>query len=258
MKIGIIGAGNMGGATAWGMIKYTSLSREDLIISDPNEGTLRKFSDEGVETTSNNHRVAREADIVAVFVKPWLVERVLKEIKGDMTFERQMLIIVAAGIKGEQVEEWLECKPTFFSVIPNIAIEQGSSMTFLVPFNASASQIEKVRDIFDAMGETMIVEERLLPAATTLASCGLAYAMRYIRAAVEGGVEMGFYPKDALKIVLQTVKGAVDLLQITREHPEVAIDKVTTPGGVTIKGLNAMEEAGFTTSVIKGLKAGLK
>ena len=134
MKIGIIGAGNMGGATAWGMIKYTSLSREDLIISDPNEGTLRKFSDEGVETTSNNHRVAREADIVAVFVKPWLVERVLKEIKGDMTFERQMLIIVAAGIKGEQVEEWLECKPTFFSVIPNIAIEQGEQHDILSAF----------------------------------------------------------------------------------------------------------------------------
>ena len=131
-------------------------------------------------------------------------------------------------------------------------------MTFLVPFNASASQIEKVRDIFDAMGETMIVEERLLPAATTLASCGLAYAMRYIRAAVEGGVEMGFYPKDAQKIVLQTVKGAVDLLQVTREHPEAAIDKVTTPGGVTIRGLNAMEEAGFTNAVIKGLKAGLQ
>ena len=258
MKIGIIGAGNMGGATAWGLIRYTSLSKEDLIISDPNEETLRKFRDEGIDATTNNCHVARGADIVAVFVKPWLVERVLKEIKDDMNFDRQMLIIVAAGIKGEQVEEWLECKPTFFSVIPNIAIEQGSSMTFIVPFNASASQTEKVRDIFDGLGETFIVEERLLPAATTLASCGLAYAMRYIRAAVEGGVEMGFYPKDAQKIVLQTVKGAVDLLQVTREHPEAAIDKVTTPGGVTIRGLNAMEEAGFTNAVIKGLKAGLQ
>ena len=82
--------------------------------------------------------------------------------------------------------------------------------------------------------------------------------MRYVRAAVEGGVEMGFYPKDALNIVLQTVKGAVELLQSTGENPETAIDKVTTPGGVTIKGLNAMEHAGFTSAVIKGLKAGLQ
>ena len=113
-------------------------------------------------------------------------------------------------------------------------------------------------DIFSAVGKAMIVDEGLMAAATSLASCGIAYALRYIRAAVEGGVELGFRAGDAQKIVMQTVKGAVDILEANGTHPEVEIDRVTTPGGLTIKGLNAMEEAGFTASVIEGLRASIK
>jgi pyrroline-5-carboxylate reductase len=130
-------------------------------------------------------------------------------------------------------------------------------MTFLVPVNAADEQIESVKEMFNAMGQTLVVEERLLSAGTTLASCGLAYAMRYVRAAAEGGVELGFRPNDAKNIVLQTVKGAVELLEANGNHPEAEIDKVTTPGGVTIRGLNEMEHAGFTSAVIRGLKAGV-
>jgi pyrroline-5-carboxylate reductase len=108
------------------------------------------------------------------------------------------------------------------------------------------------------MGQSIITEESHLAAGTTLASCGIAYAMRYIRAASEGGVELGFKADEAKQIVMQTMKGAVELLQATGLHPEAAIDLVTTPGGVTIKGLNEMEHNGFTSSVIKGLKAGAK
>ena len=111
--------------------------------------------------------------------------------------------------------------------------------------------------MYGSMGEVLVVDEQHLAAGTTLASCGIAYAMRYVRAASEGGVEIGFKADDAKNIVLQTIKGAVELLQATGEHPEAAIDKVTTPGGVTIRGLNEMEHAGFTSAVIRGLKAGL-
>ncbi|MBQ1702078.1 MAG: pyrroline-5-carboxylate reductase, partial [Prevotella sp.] len=145
----------------------------------------------------------------------------------------------------------------FYLVIPNIAIAELQSMTFIVPVGATSAQCDTIKRIFDNMGESIITEERLLGAGTTLASCGIAYAMRYVRAAVEGGVELGFKAKDSEKIVLQTVKGAVELLQATGEHPEAAIDKVTTPGGVTIRGLNEMEHAGFTSAVIRGLKAAL-
>jgi pyrroline-5-carboxylate reductase len=112
--------------------------------------------------------------------------------------------------------------------------------------------------IFNEMGNTLITDEKHLAAGTTLASCGIAYAMRYIRAASEGGVELGFKADDAKKIVMQTMKGAVELLEASGMHPEAAIDLVATPGGVTIKGLNEMEHAGFTSAVIRGLKAGAK
>ena len=130
-------------------------------------------------------------------------------------------------------------------------------MTFLVPVDADDKDTAAVKQLFSLLGGCIVTEERLLAAGTTLASCGIAYAMRYVRAAVEGGVEIGFKAKDAESIVLQTVKGAVSLLQATGEHPESAIDKVTTPGGVTIRGLNEMEHAGFTSAVIRGIKAGL-
>ena len=113
-------------------------------------------------------------------------------------------------------------------------------------------------NIFNELGEAMLVEEKLIPAGTSLASCGIAYALRYIRAAMEGGVELGFRADDAKRIVMQTLRGAVDILDAGGQHPEVEIDRVTTPGGLTIKGLNAMEAAGFTNSVIEGLRASTK
>ena len=185
----------------------------------------------------------------------------LKGIKDTLDYSRQMLILTAAGIKSTQVTEWMskdggQMLPLFL-VIPNIAIAFKASMTFVVPIGATPQQTHTVCEIFDDLGETHVTEERLLAAGTALASSGIGYAMRYIRASSEGGVEMGFKAADAVKIVLQTFKGAVRLLQTTGEHPEAAIDKVTTPGGITIRGLNEMENAGFTSAVIRGLKAGL-
>ena len=167
--------------------------------------------------------------------------------------------MIAAGVKSENIKEWLgEQCPSLFLAIPNIAIAEMASMTFIVPVDASEKDTQTVVNIFDEMGHTLITDEQHLAAGTTLASCGIAYAMRYIRAASEGGVELGFKADDAKKIVMQTMKGAVELLEASGLHPEAAIDLVTTPGGVTIKGLNEMEHAGFTSAVIRGLKAGAK
>jgi pyrroline-5-carboxylate reductase len=169
---------------------------------------------------------------------------------------------VAAGVKYDSITAWMsqdgKMIPTFL-VIPNIAIAQLQSMTFIVPTaSAQPQQTEQVKALFDSMGHTLLTDEQHLAAGTTLASCGIAYAMRYIRAASEGGVELGFKANDAKQIVMQTLRGAVELLESSGMHPEQAIDLVTTPGGVTIKGLNEMEHAGFTSAVIRGLKAGAK
>ena len=277
MKITVIGAGAMGGSTVEGLLKQEA-TKVEITVSDPASTTRERFSRLGVAVTADNAAAVRGADVVMVFVKPWLVETVLSGIRDELDLPRQLLVVVAAGVPSSKINEWLS--PTtplgpkerlpeqehpspithhpFFLAIPNIAISELSSMTFLVPVGASAEQTATIKGLFDAMGSTLITDEQHLAAGTTLASCGIAYAMRYIRAASEGGVELGFKADDAKQIVMQTVEGAVKLLAATGLHPEAAIDMVTTPGGVTIKGLNEMEHAGFTSAVIRGLKAGVK
>ena len=260
MKIAMIGAGAMGGATVEGLVKAGQQKSDDITVSDPSQAVLDKFVKMGVSVTTDNAAAAATADVVCVCVKPWLVERVLGGIKDALDPQKQVLVVIAAGVKSESIREWLgeQCPPLFL-VIPNIAIAELASMTFIVPCDGVTQQhTELVKQIFGEMGDTLLTDEQHLAAGTTLASCGIAYAMRYIRAAAEGGVELGFKADDAKKIVMQTMKGAVELLQATGLHPEAAIDLVTTPGGVTIKGLNEMEHAGFTSSVIRGLKAGAK
>jgi pyrroline-5-carboxylate reductase len=260
MKISVIGAGAMGGATVEGLIKGELFKNEDITVSDPSSQVTDKFAKKGISVTTDNKLAADIADIVCVVVKPWLVERVLTDIRPELNPKKQILIIIAAGVSSESIRGWLgENCPPLFLVIPNIAIAEMASMTFIVPCgDAAQHHTEQVKAIFDEMGDTLITDEQHLAAGTTLASCGIAYAMRYIRAASEGGVELGFKADDAKKIVMQTMKGAVELLDASGMHPEVAIDLVTTPGGLTIKGLNEMEHAGFTSAVIRGLKAGLK
>ena len=249
----------MGGATVEGLIKGQQFKNEDITVSDPSQAVVDKFAKMGVSVTTDNKLAADAADIVCVVVKPWLVEKVLTDIKSELDPKKQLLIVIAAGVSSESIKGWLGEKcPPLFLVIPNIAIAEMASMTFVVPVGASKEETQKVVDIFDEMGHTLITDEQHLASGTTLASCGIAYAMRYIRAAAEGGVELGFKADDAKKIVMQTMKGAVELLEASGLHPEAAIDLVTTPGGVTIKGLNEMEHAGFTSAVIRGLKAGLK
>ena len=249
----------MGGATVEGLLK-AGHEGKDIWVSDPSQAVLDKFAALGVSTTTDNSQAVAAADVVIVVVKPWLVQQVLTGIKAALQPDRQLLVVIAAGVPSKNIREWLgeQCPPLFLC-IPNIAIAQLQSMTFLVPCATPLPQhCEQVKALFEEMGHVFITDEQHLAAGTTLASCGIAYAMRYIRAASEGGVELGFKADDAKRIVMQTMRGAVELLQASGMHPEQAIDLVATPGGVTIKGLNEMEHAGFTSAVIRGLKAGAK
>lgn len=261
MKISVIGAGAMGGAMVEGFVKSGMLAASDITVSAPHETTLERFKSLGVCVTTDNKVAAAAGDVVFVVVKPWLAEQVINEIKPVIDYNRQTVASVMAGISSSKLKEMLAGEdgllPRMFIVIPNIAIAVKSSMTFIVPVNAAKEDTTAMSALFEATGGQMVIEERQLGAATALASCGIAYAMRYVRAASEGGVELGFKARDAQKIVMQTMKGAVDLLQANGSHPEDEIDKVTTPGGLTIRGLNEMEHAGFTSAVIRGLKAGM-
>lgn len=258
MKIAILGSGNMGGAIAKGLSQGSIVKASDIICTAKSAATLQKIQEEvpEIKTSQCNCKAAKDADIIIVAVKPWFVAAVLDEIRESIDYSRQMIISVAAGVSFAQLKEYLQIdNPVLFRVIPNTAISIRCSMTFVSSCNATAQQEELVVALFDELGSAMLVEESQLAAGTALASCGIAYAMRYIRAATEGGVELGFRPAVAQKIVSYTVQGAAQLLLQSGNNPEAEIDKVTTPGGITIKGLNEMEHCGFSSAVIKGLKA---
>lgn len=244
-----------------GFIKSGAVKPADISVANPTAQKLEHFALQGASVTTDNKTAADGADIIVIAVKPWLVEQVVNELKPVLNYTRQTVITVAAGISGSQFTAWLkkdDTVPQTFIVIPNTAIAVLASMTFIVPVNATADTTATIKALFDSVGQAMVTDERHLGAGMTLASCGIAYAMRYVRAAAEGGVELGFKANMAKDIVLQTMKGAVELLQANGNHPEAEIDKVCTPGGLTIRGLNEMEHAGFTSAVIRGLKAAAK
>lgn len=263
MKVAIIGAGNIGGAIACGLAKGSMFEPQNILCTTRSEESLEKLRKQNPSLTlsHDNVRVAQEADIIVIGVKPWRVGEIIEEIKPVIDINRHIIVSVVAGIEFMSLQEMLTkdedsmAALPLFRIMPNTAIEVGSSMTFVSACNASEGQIRLIIDIFDELGKAMLIEERLMVAGTALASSGIAFALRYIRAAIVGGVELGFYPKEAQEIVSHTVKGAVDLLIHKASNPEAEIDKVTTPGGITIKGLNEMELSGFTSSVIRGLKA---
>ncbi|MDR2473835.1 MAG: pyrroline-5-carboxylate reductase [Tannerella sp.] len=260
MKLAIIGSGNIGGAIALGLSKSNIISASDIICADKSDAVLAKIraSNPEIVTSTDNVISVKNADVVIIAVKPWLVETVIDEIKPVTDYSRQMFVSVAAGINTFKLSRFLDkddSEPTFFRIIPNTAVEVRESVNFIAPYNATDEQTNIIVKLFATLGLTFVINENLMGAATSLASCGIAYAFRYIRACMEGAVELGFYPAQAQEIVMQTLKGAVALLDARKSHPESEIDCVTTPGGITIKGLNAMEENGFTNAVIKGLKA---
>ncbi len=259
MKLAIIGTGNMGGAIARGLIASGTWQAADLICTAKTDSGIARIQATlpGVLATRDNQLAAREADIILLAVKPWLIGEVIEGIRPVLDFNRQLIVSVAAGISLQEMELLLAAPepPALFRAIPNTAVEVLDGVTFICRKNATDEQTTQVHDLFAALGYTMVTDEQHLAAGTALASCGIAFAMRYIRAAMEGGVELGFRPEEAARIVEHTVHGAASLLLQSGMHPEVAIDKVTTAGGITIKGLNAMERSGFSAAVIDGLKA---
>lgn len=259
MKITIIGSGNMGGAIARGLAKGSIFSENDITCTAKSTATLEKLreTNPGFTLLTDNQQAVKGADIVVFAVKPWLMKEVIEQVRPALLPDSQIYISVAAGITCQELSEWTGSS-SVIRVIPNTAIEIQESMTFITAASLDMPHLELANRIFSELGNTMIVPESQLAACTALASCGIAFAMRYIHASAQGGVEIGVKASDAQKIVEHTMIGAAKLLLAKNAHPAVEIDKVTTPGGITIRGLNEMEHAGFTSAVIKGLKACVK
>lgn len=253
-KIAIIGGGNLGTAIAEGLLKSGFSQPGEIMITKRNTATLHGLHEKGVAVTSDNPAAAAFADLVILAVKPFQVKDVLQQIAPEIK-EGKILVSVVTGVLIRDLQSVLVSPAPLFRAMPNTAIAIQESMTCISFNNAAGTDIRYVEELFSNLGKVVTIEEKLMDAATVLGACGTAYAMRYIRANIQGGIEIGFDAVTASLIAAQTVKGAAELLLQKGTHPEYEIDKVTTPKGCTIAGLNEMEHQGFSSSLIKGLVA---
>lgn len=262
MKFAIIGAGNIGSALAFGLAQGKLVRTEDICISNTHPEKLERIKafDPAIRTTTDNRECIAGADVVVLAMKPWKLLEAAEQLKPWLDYDHQIVASMVGGVGLSDLKDIFRKDgkvPPLYYLIPNTAIAARQSMTFLSSAGATKEQDEALLAVFKELGDAMLVEERLMNAGLVLASCGIAYALRYIRANTQGGVLLGFTPADAQRIVAQTMKGAASLLGKDGSHPESEIDKVTTPAGLTIRGLNAMERNGFTTSIIEGLMASI-
>ena len=256
-KITIIGGGNLGTAIAEGLLKSKFSAAKDIIVTKRNTSTLALLEQRKITVMDNNSNAVKQSELVILAVKPFQVKDVLEGIKDQLS-PRHILVSVVTGILISEIQEVIMLKLPLFRAMPNTAIAISESMTCLSHANADKSDISYVHELFSTLGKVVTIDEKLMNAATVLGACGTAFALRYIRANIQGGIEIGFDALTASLIAAQTVKGAAELLLQKGTHPEQEIDKVTTPKGCTIAGLNEMEHQGFSSSLIKGISTSYK
>lgn len=253
VPIAIIGAGNIGRAVAEGLVVAGSCEPGDLILTRRHPEKLADLVERGFRTTADNPAAVQEADTVLVSVEPHHLDDVLIEIAGALDPPRHVLISVVSGAGISAMRRLLGADVPVVRAMPNTAIALRESMTCLSAEPGADSALERARALFEAVGTTLVIEEEQMVPATALCACGVAFFLRAVRAACQGGIEIGFHPEEALRMAAQTALGAAALVREHGRHPESEIDTVTTPRGCTIAGLNEMEHRGFSSALIKGI-----
>jgi pyrroline-5-carboxylate reductase len=254
-KVSIIGCGNIGISLLQGLLKQQTIPSKNITATRRNIEELAHLKESGVRLMSDNIEAIKESDLIIIAVKPYNIVGVLEELKDHFKPGRQLLISVTAGVTISKIQDVIGTRVSVFRAMPNISASVGKSVTCICHNGEKLKDLESVKLLFDIIGTTMTIDEDLMEAATILGACGIAYVLRFIRAMIQGGIQIGFDAATASAIVNQTVKGAAELLIERHQHPEFEIDKVTTPKGCTIVGLNEMEHNGFSSSLIKGLVA---
>jgi pyrroline-5-carboxylate reductase len=254
-RIAIIGGGNLGAAIAEGLVKSKFVSPKNITVTRRNTNVIQHLEPLGIQLTSDNVAAIKRSEVVIIALKPYNVKEVLGELKEHFDAKKHIVISVVTGVFLDELTKTIDHGVPIFRAMPNTAIAIQESVTCLCHSGASAEQVNYVTELFDQLGITITIDEKLMDAATVLGACGVAYALRFIRASTQGGIEIGFDAKTANLIAAQTVKGSAELLLKLNRHPEEEIDKVTTPKGCTIVGLNEMEHQGFSSSLIKGICA---
>ena len=253
MKIAIIGTGNLGLSIAKGLLINNTITT--LYLTKRNPNSLKDWNKSNkVSVTTNNLEAVSNSDILIFAVQPSQMENILIKVKDKLT-ETHVIISTITGFKIERIEAILGNQIPIIRSMPNTAISVGKSMTCLCCNKIGEKSIDIAMAIFNGLGTSIKIAEQHMQAATVICASGIAFWMRLIRATTQGGVQLGFDAEEAMKMSMHTALGAASLLIETDTHPEQEIDKVTTPRGCTITGLNEMEHEGLSSSLIKGLVA---
>jgi pyrroline-5-carboxylate reductase len=250
-KVAIIGAGNIGTSLARGLVFSGKYKKSEIILTEKRESRIELLRAEGFTVTSDNREALKNAVLLVISVKPQQFAEVVEEIAGDIS-KKQTVISTVTGTFLKDIEAALGKIP-LVRIMPNTALEICESMTCMAFRNVSAASRDEIVSLFDSLGRTLIISEDLMDASTVIGACGIAFALRFMRAMSQGGIEIGFNAEMSQLITAQTMRGAAGLILETDNHPEKEIDKVTTPQGITISGLNEMEHQGLSSAVIKGL-----
>jgi pyrroline-5-carboxylate reductase len=252
-RLAILGTGNIGRAMALGVVRAGRFEPGELILTRRRAELLSDLAGQGFHTQSDNRDAVRRAPTVILAVEPQQLDALLREIAPDLDPARHLLISVVSGAGIRDVLRAVGRELRVVRAMPNTAIALGKSMTCLASNSEQPEALDRARSIFEAVGLTLVLDEEQMVPATALCACGIAFFLRSVRAAAQGGIEIGFHARDALLLAAQTALGAAALVLERGQHPEHEIDSVTTPRGCTISGLNEMEHRGFSSAMIKGI-----
>jgi pyrroline-5-carboxylate reductase len=249
--IAILGAGNLGTSLAKGLLVSGQCTLADMILTDKRGHRIGYLREKGYTVTDNNAEAVKQSRIVVMSIKPQQFESLAQEIRESIT-PGHIVLSTITGVTLKEIESAIGKVP-LFRIMPNTALAICESMTCIASKNIHTDHNEIVLSMFNKMGSTLEITEDMMGAATVVGACGIAFALRFMRAMSQGGIEIGFNSEMSQLITAQTVKGAARLILETNNHPEREIDKVTTPQGITISGLNEMEHQGLSSAVIRGL-----
>jgi pyrroline-5-carboxylate reductase len=252
-SVAILGVGNLGRALAVGWTEKGPFNPTAVHLTRRRTDKLADLAAKGHPVTPDNAAAVQAADLIVLAMQPMQIDPVLEEIAPVLDHRRHRVVSVVSGVSIARIRQHLGQAVPVVRAMPNTAAAIGESMTCLASDTQGTAALAEVERLFDLIGQTLVIAEEMVVPATALCACGVAFFLRSIRAASQGGIEIGFHPDEALFLAAQTARGAASLLLDETKHPESEIDRVTTPRGCTIAGLNEMEHQGFSSAMIKGI-----
>lgn len=252
-KIGFIGMGNMAGAIAGGIIKSGFIEGENVYAFDIDQVKLNRMNqDYNINLCNNENDLVEMVDIVLLAVKPNIVEKVIDKIRGDLT--NKAVISIVAGYNNDRYSELLLPSTRHLTIMPNTPALVLNGMTLFEQGNTlTAEELNFATKMFLSIGEVVTLPSYQMQAGGSISGCGPAFVYMFIEAMADGGVRLGL-PRDvAYKLASQTLIGSGMMQKETNLHPGILKDQVCSPGGITIKGVEMLEENGFRNAIIKAI-----